>query len=203
MKNPVVSALATSRPKLVFLILGKKAMLAETLFWRRVLTPVTYAWVIDFFLNFLFGWKTRNLDPQEKPLLYAHLYSYSSVKALVHWFQITETKSFQAFDDMYLTSFKIPAQHNKGYRSYMLPRQVHSLMNSHFVSYNPGRIPCPMALFWGGKDTVPDVEWLLSVVPEGTYTHKEEDYEHLDFMWAKDVQDRVNSRVIKLMQNVK
>jgi len=182
LKNPVVAAVATSRPKLVYLLLGKKAMLGETLFWRRVLSWQIYSWVIDFFLNFLFGWKAKNLDPKEKPLLYAHLYSYSSVKCLVHWFQITKSQTFQAFDD------NITIRETSTYKSYVLP------------SYSPSRIVCPMALFYGGQDTVPEMSWLLKQMPEGSFIHKEETYEHLDFMWASTAPKVIDTKVVQLLK---
>jgi len=181
LKNPVVSAVATSRPKLVFLLFGKRAILGETLFWRSVLSWQVYAWVIDFFLEFLFGWKTRNLDSKEKPMLYAHLYSYSSVKCLVHWFQIAKSQNFQAFDD------NIIIRHTTNYKPYVLP------------NYSPSRIVCPVAIFYGGKDTVPEMNWLLKQVPEGTFIHCEDSYEHLDFMWAKDAPDVIDKKVIDLL----
>ncbi len=42
--------------------------------------------------KFLFGWCSHKADTEEKALLYSHLYSYASVKAVVHWFQIIRTK---------------------------------------------------------------------------------------------------------------
>jgi len=183
LKNPVVSAVATSRPKLVYLLLGKKAMLGEALFWRRVLSWQVYSWVIDFFLDFLFGWKAKNLDPKEKPLLYAHLYSYSSVKCLIHWFQITKSQNFQAFDD------NITIKETTSYKSYVLP------------SYLPSRIVCPMALFYGGQDTVPEMSWLLKQMPEGSFIHKEDTYEHLDFMWATTAPEVIDKKVVQLIKD--
>jgi hypothetical protein len=50
--------------------------------------------------------------------------------------------------------------------------------------YHPSQIKCPMALFCGDRDTVPDTEWLLSQVPKATIIYKEPTYEHLDFLWA-------------------
>ena len=33
----------------------------------------------------------RKIDPRDKPVLYSHIYSYSSVKSVVHWFQIMDS----------------------------------------------------------------------------------------------------------------
>jgi lysosomal acid lipase/cholesteryl ester hydrolase len=162
--------------------LAKKALLSQAFFWRGVLSWQVFTVVIDFFLEFLFGWKTLNIDPKEKPILYGHLYSYSSVKCLVHWFQITEAKNFQAFDD----TLHVNSHHS--YKSYVLP------------SYLPSRIKCPVALFYGGQDKVPDMNWLLNNLPKTCYVHKEEEYEHLDFLWAKNLNERIHKPLLEVLK---
>jgi len=182
LKNPLVAAVASSKPSIVFLLFGKKALLGQTLFWRRVLSTQAFTYIIDLCLDFLFGWNMANLEATEKPVLYSHLYSYSSVKTLVHWFQITSNQHFQAFDDNIKN--RNPAS---SYKSYVLP------------SYLPSRIKCPMAVFYGGRDTVPQMDWLLSQLPEGTFVHREESYEHLDFVWAKTAPSLIDKQVVQLI----
>jgi len=181
LSNQMVAALTTSRPDMVFLLFGKKALLGETLFWRRVLSSSLYVWLIDVCLSFLFGWKTSELNPKEKSSLYSHIYSYSSVKCLVHWFQITRTKRFQMYDG------NIAPASEFTYANYLLP------------CYQPSRIKCPIAIFYGGKDTVPDMKYLLDELPPATYIHKEDNYEHLDFMWATSAPERIFVKVIDLL----
>jgi lysosomal acid lipase/cholesteryl ester hydrolase len=60
-----------------------------------------------------------------------------------------------------------------------------------------------MVVFWGGKDTVPDMDWLLSQLPEDTIVHKEDTYEHLDFLWASSVATSVFPQVIEDIENIK
>lgn len=55
LNNPMVAALTTSRPDLVFLLFGKKALLGEALFWRRVLNVTAFVMLIDYSMKFLFG----------------------------------------------------------------------------------------------------------------------------------------------------
>lgn len=170
LRNPICAALACSKPQLLFLLFGKKMMLGSSLFWRKVLTYDLYAKLIDFMMNFLFGWQCDNIASNEKPLLYSHLYSYASVKCMVHWFQITASRRFQMFDD----NIKVAPWGNNRWKAYALP------------AYHPSQIKCPMALFCGDRDTVPDTEWLLKQVPAPTIVHREPKYEHLDFLWAHD-----------------
>lgn len=179
--NPAVEGVSASRPKLLFLLFGKKAMIAQTLFWRRMLGRDMYVYIIDTSMRFLFGWQTTELDPQEKPLMYSHLYSYSSVKTVVHWFQIMKTGVFQMFDD------NIHPKHvHRQYNGYHLPR------------YNLSKITCKTALFWGSRDTLPNMTELLQHFPN-SYVQREDAYEHLDFIWAKNAPERVFSKVVKLL----
>jgi len=184
LKNQLVAAISTSKPQLVYLLFGRQKLLGFAAFWRKVLHPALLVKGIDFSLKFLFGWEMKNIAEAEKAVLYSHLYSYSSVKTLVHWFQITHTRRFQMYDDNVVAD-------NVGtsYKQYLLP------------DYNPARIKCPMALFYGLKDTIPQMDYLLAEVPKGTYVHKEEEYEHLDFIWAENAPQRIFPKVVELVQS--
>ena len=41
----------------------------------------------------------KNIDEKEKATLYSHLYSFASVKQVVHWFQIIRHQRFQMYDE--------------------------------------------------------------------------------------------------------
>lgn len=181
LNNPMVAALTTSRPDLVFLLFGKKSLLGEALFWRQILPTTLFVRLIDICMQFLFGWSMKEFEPSEKPLLYSHIYSYSSVKCLVHWFQITRTKRFQMFDG------HISPRDSLSYPSYLLP------------SYQLGKIRCPIAIFHGGKDTIPETELLLSEVNPKTVSYKEDNYEHLDFLWGASAPSKVFNKVLGLV----
>jgi len=183
LKNPAVAALTTSRPEMVFLLFGKRALLPQTHFYRQRLTTSMFIFAIDVSCQFLFGWTMKNIDPAEKGLLYSHLYSYGSVKTLVQWFQITRTKRFQMFDDHVRTS----EPNNREYNNYLLP------------AYQLSKISCPIAVFYGGRDSIPDNQAILSELPSSTYVHFEEKYEHLDFQWAFTAPEKIFSKVLNLI----
>lgn len=172
--------MSSSRPEFLYLLFGKKIMLAQTLFWRRVLTTNLYVKAIDMSMKFLFGWDTKSLDPLEKPLMYSHLYSYSSVKTVVQWFQIMKTGKFQQYDD------HVHPESQK-YQTYKLP------------SYNIFKVPCKIALFWGGRDTLPVMDDLLKL--PNAFIHCEREYEHLDFLFAKNAAERIYFQVIELLKS--
>jgi len=141
--------------------------------------------MIDGGNYFLFGWTANQLAQDEKSLLYAHLYSFSSVKSVVHWFQIIRTKKFQMFDD---TLQGGSVKNNDAYESYEIPK------------YQLSRIQTPIALFHGGEDSLADVNELLKNLPTPIYQQCEEEYEHLDFLWAKNVHINVHPTILRLLQ---
>jgi len=61
--------------------------------------PPIFVRMIDVSCSILFGWTAKNIPFQQKVVSYAHLYSYTSVKTLVHWFQIIRAQTFQMYDD--------------------------------------------------------------------------------------------------------
>jgi len=185
--NPVVDSLARSRPDFIFLLFGKKQLLPSTLFWRNNLPRDTFVHVIDLALRFLFGWDTKCLSEAEKPLLYSHIYAHASVKTVVQWFQIIQTQKFQMFDDY--KSANVSSSGSGIYPGYVLP------------SYQLGQIKTPVACFCGGKDTLPHTADILASIPKSklVFTHTEERYEHLDFMWAKDVAEKIYPKILTLL----
>lgn len=181
--NPIVDSIARARPDFIFLLFGKRQLLPWTLFWRNTLPRATFVKVIDFSLKFLFGWTTDCIANEEKALLYSHLYSHTSVKTIVQWFQLIQSGKFQMFDD-YMSSS------SESYTGYSLPQ------------YQLRHIRTPIACFCGGRDTLPQTERLLQVLPKANQVlvHKEERYEHLDFMWAKDIAHTVYPKILTLME---
>ncbi|KAL4071356.1 Alpha/Beta hydrolase protein [Scleroderma yunnanense] len=96
---PVVDALMKASPTSMFLFFGRKAILSSVTTWQSILYPPIFTHVIDTALSFLFDWKSDNIAYSQKLAAYAHLYSYASVKSVVHWFQIMREAAFQMYDD--------------------------------------------------------------------------------------------------------
>lgn len=190
LKNPIVDTLARSRPDFIFLLFGKKSILPSTLFWRKLLSRSMYANAIDIACRFLFGWDMKCIDASEKDLLYAHLYSYGSVKCVVHWFQIIQNSTFQMFDDSLTSSSGASAS----------PYDCYSFQN--MPQYRTMQIKCPVACFIGGRDNLPNSKQVLANLPKDklVYVHKEEEYEHLDFMWAKDSGTNTIPKILTLLE---
>jgi len=80
-----------------------------------------------------------------------------------------------------------PVANRGNYSTYLIP------------SYQPNRINCKIAIFYGGRDTIPEMDFLLKSIPTNSFVHKEEDYEHIDFIWAANASERIFSKVVELM----
>ena len=56
--------------------------------------PPLFVSVIDGSLAWLFNWHGANITHLQKLAAYAHLFSFASVKSVVHWFQIMRSGEF-------------------------------------------------------------------------------------------------------------
>jgi lysosomal acid lipase/cholesteryl ester hydrolase len=165
LENRLVNALIKSSPHFVYLLFGRRCGLSIALFWRNVLPRRIYTYIIDYCVHFLFGWNARNISYRQKIACYAHLYSYSSVKMVAHWFQIMGARCFQTYDDMPPTR---------------LTDSVDGDQAGHIsLIYPTRRIRTPIALFYGGCDSLSNIHELLKDLPEPLYTRKINHFEHL------------------------
>eukprot|EP00126_Sphaerothecum_destruens_P015314 Sdes_comp9266_c0_seq1m748 len=168
-------------PDTFFLIFGHRAILPSALFWRNITSRSFFVKLIDVSVYILFNWASDTTSFERKKVLYSHLYSYTSVKTIVHWFQIVSSNRFQMYDE----DFKPDNQKYTG---------------SAPPVYPITQIRCPISVFYGGKDTLPDFPWLLAQLPPSTFIHKEPDYEHLCFMWADSAPTLIFPKVLKQLR---
>eukprot|EP01087_Luapelamoeba_hula_P016092 TRINITY_DN4917_c0_g1_i1.p1 TRINITY_DN4917_c0_g1~~TRINITY_DN4917_c0_g1_i1.p1 ORF type:complete len:464 (-),score=77.92 TRINITY_DN4917_c0_g1_i1:68-1459(-) len=184
LQNRMLNAVAHTRPEMLFLMFGNKSFLNIVLWWRVHAPRGTFAWMIEFGNKMLFGWDGSRIADSEKSHVYAHLYSQTSVKCVVHWFQIICSRTFQMFDDSYRTS----------------ARNVDSYHQNSVPSYPLSRLQsCPVACFYGLRDNMSDIKRLVGALPKNTRYFEEPDYEHLDFLWADNVRTHVFPRIKQLL----
>ncbi|KAI8919749.1 Alpha/Beta hydrolase protein [Entophlyctis helioformis] len=176
--NQTISSLVHASPEVIYLIFGRKALLSSVFFWQSILTPMTFAWIIDVSCWFLFGWDAAFMD--YKHIIYRHLYSYSSVKIVVHWFQIMKSAKFQMYDDN-------PPVLPTAQEGYHVPR------------FPTTHIQTPIAIFYGGKDTLPDMDYIIRKSPKPTLLLKIEEYEHIQFLWGRGIDKVVYPAVLGLL----
>ncbi|KAF9362352.1 cholesterol esterase [Mortierella sp. NVP85] len=181
--NGLVNSVVKAAPNVIYLLLGRKTPLAAALFWQDILHPTTYATLIDMAVNFLFGWDCQSMSRVQKAVSYQHLYSFTSVRILVHWFQIIRTQVFQMYDDV-------------------LPRVPYlSSTRGHCPHPFPTvQITTPIAVFYGGNDTLVNPKSLVEDLPELVGMWEIPNYEHLDFLWAQGLDEHVYPHVMQLLE---
>ncbi|KAK4946246.1 cholesterol esterase [Elasticomyces elasticus] len=184
LSNGIVDALVKTSPDVLFLAFGRKSILSSATMWQSILYPPIFVRLIDMSLSFLFAWYGRNITVQQKLAAYPHLYSFTSVKSVVHWFQIIRNKSFQMYDDDGSNKFSIGAS-NRYYKVAKFPTR---------------NIKTPIVLVYGGSDSLVDIRVMLKELPRHTIATEIPHYEHLDFLWAQDVQNLVFPHVLEALR---
>lgn len=152
--------------------------------WQSIIYPPIFAKVIDKSLIFLFNWHSLNISTNQKIAAYAHLYSFASVKSVVHWFQIMRNGAFQMYDDDVISP----------------------VIRTSVSSYRPARFPTrnivtPIVLMYGDSDSLVDIDAMLTVLPGHTVAKRLHGYEHLDVLWGKDVDKDVIPYVLESLQH--
>lgn len=169
LRNNVVDALVRASPSLLYLVFGRRAILKSAAFWQSIMYPPLFVQTIDHSLRFLFNWKCHNISYAQKIAAYTHLYSYTSVKSVVHWFQIIRSRRFHMFDDEFESPF---------------------VKDKHFyrvASFPTQNIATPIVLLYGKSDSLVDIDVMLSELPKGTSHVGIEGHEHLDMVWGQHV----------------
>ncbi|KAJ3093207.1 cholesterol esterase [Quaeritorhiza haematococci] len=174
-------------PEFLFNVLGRGAFIPWVTDIRNTLSARLYAMPIDGAFHYLFGWKCRNFGPKyRKKALYAHLFAHTSMKTVVHWFQIIHNAQFQTFDQRKSSFIPSPTRHS---------------INTPPVKFPTRHIKTKVYMYCGGDDTISDPEHLKSVMPSSTVIKVIEGYEHLDFLWAEDVKERVWDEIISVLRS--
>lgn len=180
-----MASFVKSSPEILYLAFGRRAILGSATMWQALLYPGIFTYFIDKSLSFLFNWKTQNITAHQKLAAYPHLYSFSSVKSVVHWFQIIRNGTFQMFDDEVAKPLAM-SNGNKYYKVAKFPTR---------------NIKTPIVLVYGGSDSLVDIKLMLKELPKHTVAKEIPKYEHLDLLWASDVDTLVFPHVLEALEN--
>ncbi|RMZ83575.1 hypothetical protein DV738_g1126, partial [Chaetothyriales sp. CBS 135597] len=184
LSNGIVDALVKASPEVLFLTFGRKSVLSSATMWQSILYPPIFVRLIDYSLAFLFAWYGRNISTHQKLAAYPHLYSFTSTKSVVHWFQIIRNKSFQMYDDEASSALSIGAS-NRYYKVAKFPTR---------------NIKTPIVLVYGGSDSLVDIRVMLKELPRHTIATEIPHFEHLDFLWAQEVDKLVFPHVFEALR---
>ncbi|KAI9788752.1 MAG: cholesterol esterase [Peltula sp. TS41687] len=184
LSNGVVDALIKASPEVIFLAFGRQSILKSVTMWQTILYPPIFVRIIDICLSFLFNWSTRNISPHQKLAAYPHLYSFTSTKSIVHWFQIIRNQSFQMYDD-----------------DVQAPLNIGGSSKYYKVARFPTRnIKTPVMLLYGGSDSLVDIMVMLKQLPDHTVAVEIPHFEHLDFLWGNDVDKLVFPHIFTALE---
>lgn len=188
LSNGFVDTLVKASPNVLFFAFGRGPILTAAAAWQVIFYRPLLIRVIDYLLDCLFSWRSKNISFYQKMAAYPHLYSFTSTKSVVHWFQIIRNKCFQMFDDDSYFDFNYRVSSSNRY-------------------YKPAKYPtrnikCPIVLIYGGTDSLIDMEVMRRELPlERTIVIKIPHYEHLDFLWAGDVHETVFPHIFRALKN--
>ncbi|KAF2175782.1 alpha/beta-hydrolase [Zopfia rhizophila CBS 207.26] len=182
--SPIVDSFVKASPDVLFLAFGRRAILASTTMWQSILYAPIFVRLIDMSLKFLFGWTGNNITPHQKLASYPHLYSFTSTKSVVHWFQIIRNGVFQMYDDE--APNPITSNRAKYYKVAKFPTK---------------NIKTPIVLVYGGSDSLVDINVMLKELPRHTVAKEIPHYEHLDFLWASSVDQLVFPHVFDALND--
>ncbi|ABN64213.2 Triglyceride lipase-cholesterol esterase [Scheffersomyces stipitis CBS 6054] len=163
-----------SSPNVFFLLFSRKILMPSVAFWQKIMYPPLFDTMIDVSNYVLFNWKSKNISKIQKLSSYAHLYSTTSVKSVVHWFQVMSSKNFQMYHDAYS-----------------------SLSGLSPVSYPLSNIRIPIHLIYGSIDSLVDIDVMCGQLPPRTTTTVAAlNHEHLDNIWGDDAYEVVFKHVL-------
>jgi lysosomal acid lipase/cholesteryl ester hydrolase len=179
----IVDSFVKASPDILYLAFGRKSILPSATMWQSILYPPIFVRLIDASLRFLFGWSAVNISSHQKLAAYPHLYSFTSTKSVVHWFQIIRNGVFQMYDDD--AHNPIMSNRSKYYKVAKFPTK---------------NIKTPIVLVYGGSDSLVDINVMLNELPRHTIAKEIPHYEHLDFLWAQSVNELVFPHVFEALE---
>jgi len=161
----------------VYFQLFGKTMFIPALMWVQNLLPSNVFSVMAYgMFHYLFGWGDSRWDKTRKFKYFQCTPTLTSSKLVHHWFKILREGQLVGFGDT-----KEDAE-----------------------CYSPDRqIACPIALFYGDKDSVVDAQRLLAASSQHKLQAavKFEGFEHMDLIWSKDAHTEVYPHIHNLIQS--
>jgi lysosomal acid lipase/cholesteryl ester hydrolase len=204
-------------PSLTFSLFGRLDMLSCCIFFRQILSKHFFSHIIYTAMNFLFHWSCENISFTRQLELFQYCYSSSSVKCVDHWFQIIQSGSIQNYRPHTSDTSVRGCHSNVDSQNQDKRCVVDSTERSverdddengtdvkyHFRSGQMPQMDCPVALFYGGQDTliVENIHEVLEDLQASLqYHHCEPSYEHLDMIWADNAHQKIFPKIIEQMK---
>lgn len=176
LQSRFLDAFVKLTPQAMFLMFGRRVLMPLVYFWEKVCYPKLFVTMIDLSNRLLFNWKSENILKYQKWASYMHLYLTTSVKLVVHWFQIMKARRFQMFSDVQLLMFQETTP----------------------TFYNFKLIKVPIHIIYGDSDSLVDIDVMKNQLPrESTVVDRVPGHEHLDNLWSDDVYETVFKHALR------
>lgn len=181
----VISHLSAAYPDILTTVFGKHSFLPIVIGWQKILTPTFLERVVSTSMLLLFGWDCREIGIDRRLKLYQFVYSLSSVSCVSHWFHVLGQNNGR------LCSYDSGIRLESGFGS------ADNVGNS--TDYDMSRISCPVAVFSGTRDFIVDASVVPNSVQNCVHVHIQNNYEHLDMIWADGAHESIFPNVVKLV----
>jgi len=181
MMKYIISAL-----KGMYALVGDRELLSHS--WIMKFTAkymCALSWTGPLCANMMFminGFDQKNFNQTRMPVYLAHMPAGSSLKDIMHWSQFLETGEFKYYD--------------YGWKNYVRYGQAHA------PHYTPEQITVPVAIFGGQKDwiaTPADVSVLHKKLHNVFHDEIIPEYNHLDFVWAKNADTAFFPKLLEVL----
>ncbi|KAG7194836.1 uncharacterized protein KQ657_003938 [Scheffersomyces spartinae] len=192
----VMVKLAAQDESFLYTLLGKRALFLSVSFWCHFLGSKWYETIVDICLKYLFGWSGTNISKDQKVLGYPYMFLNSSVKCLVHWFQIIHSKRFQMYNETCSIGRTTLSNYyeNRSHSAVPFPISFH--------------LNVPMLVFYGDADLLVDIKSFKSLVLGLNPQMREKlidiircpTYEHMDTIWGDKVYEDVFEKIIQVLE---
>ena len=160
------TAMAEADVNLIYLVFGERAMLPFVVAAQRQLSASAWARILDVCMRYLFSWRGAGTGALMKAAAYQTLFSTTSVRCIVHWFQIISGGRFCQYTEVPRSAWPralawmgmaAPAPQGGG----------GSDEGSGSVPplYDCSLIGTPIFAFAGGTDTLIDVDATRAALP--------------------------------------
>lgn len=210
LSNWLINSIVHFQPSWIYMLFGRKILMKSVLFWRQITYPPMFVKLIDLPNDVLFSWKSMNIDIAQKLVSYYHLYSTTSVKCVVHWFQIIRSKKFQMYQDSELFQpFEYPTRQAIKVKELLLIFGMNdSLVDIDIIMSQLPKFRTIEYTQLGAGGVVTKQSEIISEDAQRKLANERfriygiEGHEHLDLLWGRDEGAIVVSRVVEFLQNL-
>jgi lysosomal acid lipase/cholesteryl ester hydrolase len=158
-------------------------MIPGTRLMQQLCSPRLFAFFVKQILATTFAWSSKNISSDNLIKYYQHVYSSSSVKIIVHWFQMLNAGGLCMFQ---------PAA--KGLFS-----KLNCIPNRKCLYYDVSIITAPVGVIAGGSDTLIAPLAAQEAIPNCVGTRIIPEFEHLEVIWADTFKETVFPHIMNFL----